>query len=332
MITTLLAVALAVDPVRAPAAEIRAAAEALAAATDGPRRASLLAAGDDPARRGWSYLRGDRPGLFLRDMDEDEKNALATLMKASLSSAGDERWRLIRVMEEVNRTRSLAAGRDGEGWGGELYAVRFFGNPGDATFAWRIEGHHVVVAVELDGDAVAITPCFWGAYPDAVPEGPRAGERPLGAVQDAGLAFRRSLTPEQAKAADLGVAVPADVVTSPGRELMLDAPAGIGLERLDASQRTAILELLALHLVDLPGPLARDLQDRIEREGVARLHFAFTGEPERGKLHYYRLWHPEVVIEFDCTSGDPTHVHRVLHDRSRGPHGDPLREHRARGH
>ena len=84
-----------------------------------------------------------------------------------------------------------------------------------------------------------------------------------------------------------------------------------------------------MHLEDLPAPLARDLQERIETEGVARLHFAFAGVPERGQLHYYRLWHPDLVVEFDCTSGDPTHLHRVLHDRSRGPHGDPLREHRA---
>lgn len=333
MLTSLAAVAFALaPPASEPAKAIREAAAALLSATDEPRRARLLAPLDDAARRGWSYLRGDRPGLFLRDMDDDERAALLALVRSSLSEAGDARWGLTRVIEDLNRARSLAAGRDGEGWGGDLYAVRFFGTPKDATFAWRLEGHHVVVSVDLDSDAIAITPLFWGSYPDAAPQGPRAGERPLGAVQDAGLALRRSLSAEQARAADLAVAVPGDVFTGPGREAQLDAPSGIGFEQLDAGQRKAILELLALHLGDLPGPLARDLQDRIEREGVTRLHFAFAGEPERGKLHYYRLWHPDVVLEFDCTSGDPTHVHRVLHDRSRGPHGDPLRDHRAADH
>jgi hypothetical protein len=325
MLATLVAVALAADP----GTPIREAAAALLKATDGSRRAGLLAPKDDPARRGWSYLRGDRPGLFLRDMDTDEREAALALLRASLSAAGDARWNLIRVMEDVNRSRSLTAGRDGEGWGGERYAVRFFGSPEDPDFAWRLEGHHVVVSVDLSGDAIAITPLFWGSYPDAVPEGPRAGERPLGAVQDAGLALRRSLSAEQAAKADLAIAVPGDVFTAPDREAQLDGPSGLGFADLDATQKKSILELLALHLEDLPAPLARDLQERIETEGVARLHFAFAGAPERGQLHYYRLWHPDLVVEFDCTSGDPTHLHRVLHDRSRGPHGDPLREHRA---
>lgn len=332
MLTTLVAVALAPFLAVDPRMPIREAATALLKVTDEPRRTSLLAPADDPARRGWSYLRGDRPGLFLRDMDADERAATMALMRASLSSAGDARWNLTRVMEDINRSRSLAAGRDGDGWGGDLYAVRFFGTPDASDFAWRIEGHHVVVSVDLAGDATAVTPLFWGSYPDVIPEGPRAGERPLGAVQDAGLALRRSLSAEQAAKADLPMAVPGDVFTAPGREGQLGGPSGLAFDELDATQKTAILQLLVLHLEDLPSPLVRTLQDRIEKDGVARLHFAFAGVPERGKLHYYRLWHPDLVVEFDCTSGDPTHVHRVLHDRSRGPHDDPLREHRAAGH
>jgi len=322
------------EPPTPEVAEIRAAAAALVAAVEGPRRERLVAAYDDAGRRAWSYLRGERPGLMLADLRgaAGASGAAARLVDATLSAAGRERWTLVRALEDANRARSLAAGRDGDAYGGDLYAIRLFGDPAAARFAWRLEGHHVTLAATLDGDRIAVTPLFWGAHPATVPDGPRRGERPLGPMQDAAFALRRSLTPEQAARADFGGAVPADILTAPGGEHRLDAPSGLPFAALDEAQRRALLELLALHLGDLAAPLARGVQDRLESRGAAELHFGFAGEPDPAKLHYYRIWHPDLVVEFDASSGDPTHLHCVVHDRSRGPHGDPLREHLAGEH
>jgi hypothetical protein len=86
------------------------------------------------------------------------------------------------------------------------------------------------------------------------------------------------------------------------------------------------------HASDLRGDLASEELRRIKAAGVEAIRFGFIGEPALDKPHYYRVGGPTFVIEFDCTQGNPDHVHCLWNDPARNFGGDVLREHVEREH
>ena len=72
--------------------------------------------------------------------------------------------------------------------------------------------------------------------------------------------------------------------------------------------------------------------EKIRRAGVEKIAFAWAGESERGKKHYYRVQGPTFLIEFDNTQNDGNHVHSIWRD-FKGDFGrDLLREHIKTAH
>ena len=79
------------------------------------------------------------------------------------------------------------------------FVARCSGTPStDGTWAWRFEGHHLSLHFTIvDGGITVSAPTFSAASPAEVMEGPRAGLRPLGSLEDAGRALLASLDPAQ---------------------------------------------------------------------------------------------------------------------------------------
>jgi hypothetical protein len=82
----------------------------------------------------------------------------------------------------------------------------------------------------------------------------------------------------------------------------------------------------------LPEPLAGLERERIERAGIDGVHFAWAGETERRRPHYYRLQGPTLLVEYDNTQNDVNHLHSVWRDLDRDFGGDPLRRHVRQAH
>jgi hypothetical protein len=70
----------------------------------------------------------------------------------------------------------------------------------------------------------------------------------------------------------------------------------------------------------------------LKHAGLDKIRFAWAGDTERGKKHYYRVQGPTFLIEFDNTQDDGNHIHSVWRDFN-GDYGrDLLREHLQSAH
>jgi hypothetical protein len=66
---------------------------------------------------------------------------------------------------------------------------------------------------------------------------------------------------------------------------------------------------------------------KIAKAAHSDLYFAWAGELERGKPHYYRVQGPTFLMEYDNTQNDANHVHAVWRDLEHDFGDDLLRRH-----
>jgi len=110
-------------------------------------------------------------------------------------------------------------------------------------------------------------------------------------------------------------------------------PAGLPGHELDDEQRELLRALVAMYTGRAPLELAEEMDDLYATdEALGQVHFAWAGESEPGRPHYYRIQGPELLVEYDNTQRGGNHAHSVW----RHPTGDfgldVLREHRSRRH
>ncbi|MDB6037087.1 MAG: hypothetical protein JWM99_928, partial [Verrucomicrobiales bacterium] len=66
---------------------------------------------------------------------------------------------------------------------------------------------------------------------------------------------------------------------------------------------------------------------KINKAKPEELFFAWAGELERGKPHYYRVQGPTFLMEYDNTQNNANHVHAVWRDLEHDFGDDLLRRH-----
>jgi hypothetical protein len=219
----------------------------------------------------------------------------------------------------------------------------------------------------VGGEVVSPTPLFIGSQPAEVPHGHTVVLRPCGEEEDAARELLGSLDADRRQQAIISDIAPPDFALMnapvvpesviPGE---IDAPpllAGIVAEakampadnrkslrferarskglvasEMDDGQRKLLSELIDVYVDRLPEPLAGLERERIERAGIESVHFAWAGETERRRPHYYRLQGPTFLVEYDNTQNDVNHLHSVWRDPDRDFGGDPLRSHVRRAH
>ena len=321
-----------VAPAPAVAPPCVAAADAFVQSLSEAERGKALRALDHAERTKWYFARGDRDGLFLRDMDKDTRAATLALVDTFLSAAGREQWRLIRVVEAINAVNEKAAGTTPPTYGDDLYAVHFFGSPADSAWAFEIEGHHFVLHAAFADGVVTVTPVFTGSFPAAVASGPDAGKRPLGAAVEVAFELARSFDDAQRKAARIMDKPPADVLWAVGSDDKAPEPKGVARAAMTDAQKALVDRLLATHAALLDEKVAEVQLREWRTKHAGELVFAFVGDTDLSKPHYYRLASPCFTIEYDSTNADATHVHCVWSDPARNFGGDALRAHLKREH
>ena len=281
-------------------------------------------------RFNWAYIPKPRKGLPFKEMTPSQRPLAVALLNSGLSHRGFLQASTIISLEEVLRKLE----KDNPGRDSELYYVSLFGQPGATNaWGWRLEGHHLSLNFTIaDGHVAAQSPSFFGSNPADVQEGPRQGLRVLGAEEDLGRHFVKSLTTEQQATATISKTASADILTSNSRTALPLSPAGLGFPELDTKQKVALQELVRFYADRFRAELAQSDLAKIERAGWDKVSFAWAGGLEKGQGHYYRVQGPTFVLEYDNTQNNANHIHTVWRDFMNDFGEDVLKKHYQSGH
>ncbi len=272
-----------------------------------------------------------RKGLTIQVMTEPQRKLAHALLRSALSDRGYKTATAIMDLETV-----LAALEPGGKFrrDPERYFFAVFGTPSPkGGWGWRVEGHHVSLSVTVvNGSFVATSPMFFGTNPAEVRDGAKKGLRILGAEEDTARALLTSLDASQRATAVIDAAAPNDIATMNTLTINPLTPPGIAAAALTVPQREQLMRLVEVYTSSMAADLAADRLSRIRAAGLEKITFAWAGEAERGKRHYYRVQGPTFLIEFDNTQNDANHVHSVWRDFQGDFGRDLLREHLKAAH
>jgi hypothetical protein len=295
---------------------------------------------DTDERMHWHFIPTEtfpRKGLLIRSMNDAQRTQAHDLLKAGLSQRGYltataimDLETVLKALEAAERAaapqppRGPALERDPE-----KYFFSIFGTPSTKdTWGWRVEGHHVSLHFTLvNGTLVASSPSFFGSNPAAVREGPKKGLRILAAEEDAARSLLESLDAAQRAKAIIAAAAPGDMLTMAKLEISPLSPSGLGADAMTATGRDLLIKLVDVYIGKMAADIAEDRLARVRKAGVEKLTFAWAGDTERGRKHYYRVQGPTFLIEYDNTQNDGNHIHSVWRDFNGDFGRDLLRAH-----
>lgn len=286
----------------------------------------------DTERENWHFIPRERKGLSFKDMTPEQRLLGHALLNTGLSNRGQLLASTIMSLEEVlyqTESEATPAKRDEirEKRHPEKYFVSIFGTPANTgVWGWRVEGHHFSLNYTLkDGALLRATPSFFGSNPGEVRTGPRAGTRILAPEEDLGRALVKSLTDEQWKKALVETTAPKEMITEAKHHVQPLKPEGISEADLHDEQKTALRRLVHEFLFRVRPEVAAERWQQIESGGP--LHFAWAGEREPGKPHYYRVQGASFLLEYDNTQNNANHIHTVWRDFQGDFGADILAEH-----
>jgi hypothetical protein len=269
----------------------------------------------------WTFARS---GLTIKDMDPQQRELANALLRSGLSQKGYSTTTAIMQLETILRAIEKNDRRDPEG-----YFFSVFGTPSaSGAWGWRVEGHHVSLRFTVvKGTAVASAPAFLGTNPAEVREGEKKGLRLLGAREDAARALLESLDATQRTAAIINTTAPGDILTMNKNDITPLEAAGVSSAKLTPKQRALLMQLIDTYTSTMEADIASEQKTALEKAGLDKILFAWAGETELGKKHYYRIQGPTFLVEYDNTQNDGNHVHSVWRDFNGDFGRDILREH-----
>jgi len=287
----------------------------------------------------WNFIPSEafpRNGLLMKDMNESQRKLAHDLLKSALSQQGYMTATSIMELEstlgDIER-RARESGRGAESMVRDPFKYYFsvFGTPSTKeTWGWRVEGHHVSLHFTVvNGTLVASSPSFFGSNPAEVREGPKKGLRILGEQEDAARDLLKALNDQQrAKAVIQNVALN-EIVTTNKLDINPLSPVGIPASEMTPQQREMLMNVVKIYTSKMADDIAADRMAKLEKAGLDKIAFAWAGEAELGKKHYYRIQGPTFLIEHDNSQNDGNHVHSVWRDFNGDFGRDLLREHVA---
>lgn len=273
---------------------------------------------DSKERTNWNFIplqdkekRSTRKGLPLEDMSSDQKKAALALLKSGTSPQGGVAAITIMSLEAILREQETkgAMVRNPD-W----YFFTIFGSPAKTgKWGWRVEGHHLSLNFTMDGtQVVSATPNFFGANPAEVKSGDKKGLRILAPAEDLALQLYKALDETQKKTAHHEKPFPEPGQKEPAPNV--GEPVGLPAAKMTESQKGILTKLLKTYTDRMPGEVGATEMKLAKEAGLDKVHFAFTGSPELGKGHTYRVQGPTFVIEFlniqNDSAGNPNnHIH-----------------------
>jgi hypothetical protein len=279
----------------------------------------------DDERTTWYYTPTERGGLPLAEMGPVSQRLAHRLVASGLSEGGYNTAATVMGLENVlDAKEGWRRDYDGRtvphrGRDPQLYFVSVFGDPGAGSWGWRVGGHHVALNYTVGEDGgISASPLFLGANPATSRLVGPGVLRPLAAEEDLGRELLDALAPEQLATALLAAEAPGDILQRNLPFVRVGPPEGLAGAGMLPQQRELLAGLLRQYFDRLPGPLADLEAGRVLGQGLEAVHFGWSGSPEPGRPHYYRLQGPRLLIEYDNVQNGANHVHSVWRD----PRGD----------
>jgi hypothetical protein len=270
-------------------------------------------------RENWHFIPRERKGLPLKEMNPEQRLLAHALLNTGLSDTGELKACAIMSLEEVLYNMESAADESKraatrEKRDPEKYYVSIFGKPAtNGTWGWRVEGHHFSLNYTIrDGKLLRATPSFFGTNPGEVRSGPRAGTRVLADEEDLGRKLVKSLNDAQWKKALVETTAPKEMITEAKHHVDPLSPEGISDADLKPEQKATLKKLIHEFLYRIRPDIADERMEQIETGGA--IHFAWAGEREKGKPHYYRVQGKSFLLEYDNTQNEANHIHTVWRD------------------
>ena len=96
---------------------------------------------------------------------------------------------------------------------------------------------------------------------------------------------------------------------------------------MSGDQKKLLGQLLAEYLKNMPADVERERRSKLESAGMDKVYFAWWGDAEQHKRHYYRVQGPTFLIEYNNTQNNANHIHTVFRDLENDFGGDVLRAH-----
>jgi len=290
----------------------------------------------------WNFIPTEafpRNGLTVMEMTDAQRKRAHDLLKAGLSQRGYLTATAIMDLESTLgelEGRAQAAGGRGEGMRRDpvRYFFSVFGTPSTKSpWGWRVEGHHVSLHFTVvNGTLVASSPSFFGSNPAEVREGPKKGLRILADQEDTARALLAAFDEKQrAKAVIQGVALN-EIVTTNKVDITPLSPVGITADAMTPAQRDMLMKVVDTYISKMANDIAAERTAKLRKAGLEKIAFAWAGDAERGKKHYYRIQGPTFLIEHDNSQNDGNHIHSIWRDFNGDFGRDLLREHIAQAH
>ncbi|HEX4916102.1 MAG TPA: DUF3500 domain-containing protein [Vicinamibacterales bacterium] len=287
---------------------------------------------DSEDRLRWHFIPNEmfpRKGLMIKEMNEAQRRLAHDLLRTGLSARGYNKVTSIIELEDILRVIE-AGGKFARSK--EEYLFSVFGTPAaKGNWGWRLEGHHISLRFTVvDGAArgyLASSPMFLGTNPAEVRDGEKKGWRILSEEEDAARALVVALSADQQKQAIINSVAPNDIITMNKNDIAPLPDQGVAYASLRPEQQQQLIRLIEVYTSNMEADIAADRMAKIKNAGLDSIRFAWAGETEKGKRHYYMVQGPTFLIEFDNTQNNGNHIHSVWRDFNGDFGRDLLRDH-----
>ncbi len=287
---------------------------------------------DGDERLRWHFIPNEtfpRKGLMIKEMNETQRRLAHDLLRSGLSARGYVKVTSIIELEDILKAIEV---------GGKMarnkeeYYFSIFGTPApQGRWGWRVEGHHVSLRFTIvDGGmktAVASSPMFLGSNPAEVRDGDKKGTRVLADEEDAARALLMALPADLQMKAVVNTVAPGDIITMNKNDITPLPEKGLLYSAMPAKQQAMLMQLIGVYAGNMEADIAAERLARIKANGMDKIRFAWLGEMEKGKKHYYMVQGPTFLIEYDNTQNDGNHIHSVWRDFNGDFGRDILRDH-----
>jgi hypothetical protein len=105
------------------------------------------------------------------------------------------------------------------------------------------------------------------------------------------------------------------------------SPVGLSADAMTAPQRDMLMRVVETYTGKMADDIAAERMAKLRKAGLEKIAFAWAGEAERGKKHYYRIQGPTFLIEHDNSQNNGNHIHSIWRDFNGDFGRDLLREH-----
>ena len=287
---------------------------------------------DSEERLRWHFIPNEtfaRKGLMIKDMNEAQRRLAHDLLRSGLSARGYLKVTSIIELEDILKAIEV---------GGKMarnkeeYLFSVFGTPAaKGPWGWRVEGHHIslrfaIVDGAMKGD-IATSPMFLGSNPAEVRDGDKKGTRVLADEEDAARALLLALPADLQAKAIVNPVAPSDILTMNKNDISPLPEQGVAYSAMGSQQQALLIKLIEAYTSNMEADIAAERMARIKAKGLDNVRFAWLGEMEKGKKHYYSVQGPTFLIEYDNTQNNGNHIHSVWRDFNGDFGRDLLREH-----